>query len=143
MKAHKGQAGIEPPPRVSEEWSDLLTWIESRIDFKFDDRRRCYLGLKRFAERKLAELGPGQAPPRKPQPMPKPDLGTSDPSRPAPPERDAVDLKELLGLVVDNPDLWLASPNRQLGGRKPAELIGTAEESKVIRLLQAVDQGLF
>lgn len=58
------------------------------------------------------------------------------PSPPAP-------LADLLAVVVDDPETWLATPSAQLGGRKPADLIGTDEEVKVVSLLQAVDQGLF
>jgi hypothetical protein len=37
----------------------------------------------------------------------------------------------------------MATPNRQFGGRKPSDLVGTAEETKIFDLLHAVDQGLF
>ena len=52
-------------------------------------------------------------------------------------------LETLLVSVVENPDTWLATPTVQFDGRRPADLIGTEEEHKVIDLLHAVDQGLF
>ena len=55
----------------------------------------------------------------------------------------STDLDDLLTAVVDDPEAWLSSPSAQFGGRKPADLIGTNEETKVVQLLQAVDQGLF
>jgi len=53
------------------------------------------------------------------------------------------ELDEILASVVADPEAWLAAPSAQLGGRRPADLIGTAEEPKIVQLLQAVDQGLF
>ena len=53
------------------------------------------------------------------------------------------DLAALLAMVLDQPDKWMATPNHQFGGRKPGDLVGTAEETKIFDLLQAVDQGLF
>ena len=52
-------------------------------------------------------------------------------------------LAALLATVLDQPDKWMATPNHQFGGRKPSDLVGTAEETKILDLLQAVDQGLF
>jgi hypothetical protein len=52
-------------------------------------------------------------------------------------------LAELLDSVVDDPEKWLSTPSVQFGGRKPGDLIGTAEEPKIFDLLHAVDQGLF
>ncbi len=52
-------------------------------------------------------------------------------------------LAALLATVLDQPDKWMATPNHQFGGRKPSDLVGTAEETKIFDLLQAVDQGLF
>jgi Protein of unknown function (DUF2384) len=59
--------------------------------------------------------------------------------RPSP----SSDLVALLSTVIDQPDRWMATPNHQFGGRKPSDLVGTAEETKIFDLLQAVDQGLF
>jgi uncharacterized protein (DUF2384 family) len=59
--------------------------------------------------------------------------------RPSPPSN----LAALLSRVLEQPDKWMATPNHQFGGRKPSDLVGTAEEAKILDLLQAVDQGLF
>lgn len=52
-------------------------------------------------------------------------------------------LKSLLESVLDQPGKWMDTPNRQFGGRKPSELVGTADEARIFDLLHAVDQGLF
>jgi hypothetical protein len=52
-------------------------------------------------------------------------------------------LAALLAAVLDQPDKWMATANHQFGGRKPSDLVGTAEETKIFDLLQAVDHGLF
>jgi hypothetical protein len=52
-------------------------------------------------------------------------------------------LKSLLASVLDQPEKWMATPNRQFGDRKPSELVGTADETRIFDLLHAVDQGLF
>lgn len=53
------------------------------------------------------------------------------------------ELAALLRSVLADPDKWLATPNPQFGGRKPIDLIGASEESRVVNLLRAVDRGLF
>lgn len=53
------------------------------------------------------------------------------------------ELIPLLEAVVDDPGKWLSTPNSQFGGKRPGELIGTDEETKLLDLLHAVDQGLF
>lgn len=63
--------------------------------------------------------------------------------RVAKPEAEIPNLQELIDRVVDNPEAWLSTPNHQFGGRQPRELIGTREETKLVNLLRAVDQGLF
>ena len=55
----------------------------------------------------------------------------------------SLPLPQLLSTVLDDPEAWLSMPSAQLGGRKPADLIGTEEEQKIVDLLLAVDQGLF
>ena len=55
----------------------------------------------------------------------------------------SLSLDQLLGTVLDNPEAWLSMPSAQFGGRRPADLIGTEEEQKIVDLLLAVDQGLF
>jgi hypothetical protein len=59
--------------------------------------------------------------------------------RPSP----SANLAALLSTVLDQPDKWMETPNHQFGGRKPCDLVGTAEETKIFDVLQAVDQGLF
>ena len=49
--------------------------------------------------------------------------------------------KEVAGVVAD-PDDWLASPNDQLGGQRPADLIGTDREQHVRDLLRAIKHGM-
>jgi hypothetical protein len=128
----------------SRAWTDFLSRIESFIDSRCSDRRESYRELKDFADRQLARLDSGDGtrrPDLKDEVMPEiseiPDaLDTPPPSRPA-------SLDELLAAVVDDPQTWLSTPSAQLGWRKPADLIGTDEEVKVVSLLQAVDQGLF
>jgi hypothetical protein len=125
-------------------WADILNSIENCIDFKCKDRTRGYQELKRFAEEQLVRQKPlnqtlpitfteDRMPERREVPV------TVDADRIACSDR----LNELLHAVVDDPKTWLATPSEQLGWRKPAELIGTDEEAKVVSLLQAVDQGLF
>ncbi len=139
------QAAAETPaPSGPQGGADFLSRIESFIDSACADRRQCYQELKEFAEDQLARLG-GASETRQPGPedaiMPETSgipnvLDTSHPSR-------TDSLNELLAAVVDDPETWLSTPSAQLGGRKPADLIGTDEEVKVVSLLQAVDQGLF
>jgi hypothetical protein len=125
-------------------WADILNSIENCVDFRCKDRTRGYLELKKFAEEHLARVNsPNQT-------LPTTFTDESMPeSREVPMTADtdrlvrSVHLDELLRAVVDDPKTWLATPSEQLGWRKPAELIGTDEEAKVVSLLQAVDQGLF
>jgi uncharacterized protein (DUF2384 family) len=51
-------------------------------------------------------------------------------------------LNEILYAVVEQPEEWMTTPNVQFGGRRPIDLVGTEEESKVIDLLYAVDGGM-
>jgi hypothetical protein len=53
------------------------------------------------------------------------------------------ELDKLLADVIDDPEVWLSTPTIQFGGRRPADLIGTEEESKIFDILHAVEQGLF
>ncbi len=52
-------------------------------------------------------------------------------------------LDQLARDLLSDPAGWMATPNPNLGDRKPADLVGTDEEQKVYNLLNAVDQGLF
>lgn len=52
------------------------------------------------------------------------------------------DLKALISAVVDRPDQWLDTPNDQLGGEKPRDLIGTERERLVRELARALKIGM-
>ncbi len=52
------------------------------------------------------------------------------------------DVMELVRSVIPNPQTWLDSPNAQLDGRKPRELIGTSHEQLVRDLLRAIKYGI-
>ena len=52
-------------------------------------------------------------------------------------------IDELASDLLVDPAAWFRSPNLQLGGRCPGDLLGTDEEDKVYSLLNAVDLGLF
>jgi hypothetical protein len=101
----------------------------------------------------LTNSHPAMAPPRDPrapegdwlgasteyatmQPLAPPGPGTAT----APPRPSILELAED---VLQDPRAWLDTPNSQLGGRRPNDLIGTDEEEKVYHLLKAVDLGLF
>jgi hypothetical protein len=139
------KAAAETLPRSgSRAWADFLSRIESFIDSRCTDRRKCYLELKEFADDQLARLGAGR---ETRQPDLKgaimPEISEIPSALDTPPSSWPDSLGELLAAVVDDPETWLSTPSAQLGGRKPADLIGTDEEVKVVSLLQAVDQGLF
>ncbi len=122
----------ETSPRSdSQAWVDFLSQIESFIDFKCTDRRKCYLELKEFAEKQLARLGVAGAtlqPDLKDEVMPeisekRSDLDTSSPIRPE-------SLAALLAAVVDDPRTWLSTPRRNWGGESPATSSGLTRKSK-------------
>ena len=45
--------------------------------------------------------------------------------------------------LIENADEWLRSPNSELGGKKPEELIGTDREIVVRNMLRAYRLGMF
>lgn len=53
-------------------------------------------------------------------------------------------LKKVEGVVL-NPRRWLKTPNDQLGGRKPIELINGSDEERlqVFNLVRAIEHGMF
>lgn len=53
-------------------------------------------------------------------------------------------VKELKQIITNEQALshWLDQPNEQLGGRKPNDLLGTAEQKSLLQLIQAVKFGL-
>jgi hypothetical protein len=46
----------------------------------------------------------------------------------------SIDIRNLL----ENSDEWLATPNTNFGGRKPAELIGTPDEAMLREILRSL-----
>jgi hypothetical protein len=52
------------------------------------------------------------------------------------------DLTALISEVVDNPDKWLDTPNDQLGGKKPRDLMGTEREGVIRELARAIKIGM-
>jgi uncharacterized protein (DUF2384 family) len=48
-----------------------------------------------------------------------------------------------LETIVDNPGLWLDSPNPLFGGRTPRELLGTPDEKLLEDWIGAVKHGMF
>jgi hypothetical protein len=52
------------------------------------------------------------------------------------------DLTALISEVVDKPDQWLDTPNDQLGGKKPRDLIGTKREGVLRELVRAIKIGM-
>jgi uncharacterized protein (DUF2384 family) len=73
------------------------------------------------------------------------DDPTPDSSADAPTKRRprSAKLTALLKAVLDQPEKWMSTPSMQLGGRRPADLVGTDEGVKIFDILNAVDQGLF
>jgi len=57
------------------------------------------------------------------------------------PDEQADIRKEVADLVAD-PSEWLDTPNTQLGGVKPQELIGTVREQFLRDLLRAIKYGM-
>lgn len=53
------------------------------------------------------------------------------------------ELDVLLESVLEQPEAWLKAPNPRFRGARPADLVGTEDESKIIDILRAVDLGLF
>ena len=52
-------------------------------------------------------------------------------------------IEDLVRELVDKPDEWLDTPNDQLGGEKPRDLVGTSKEPVLRNLLEAVKHGSF
>jgi hypothetical protein len=58
-----------------------------------------------------------------------------------PSPQDAI--RAELETIVDDPGLWLDSPNPLFGGRTPGELIGTEHEILVREWIGSVKHGMF
>lgn len=52
------------------------------------------------------------------------------------------DLRTLISEIVSDPNLWLDTPNDQLGGMKPRDLIGTQREGLIRELARAIKIGM-
>jgi uncharacterized protein (DUF2384 family) len=70
-------------------------------------------------------------------------LADEDTPKVTPERKRSPELEKLLSDVIENPENWLSTPTLQFGGRRPRDLIGTEEESKIFDILNAVEQGLF
>ena len=59
-------------------------------------------------------------------------------------DKDLKDLLEDLLDVVPNPEQWLKTPNEQLGGRRPLDMIEADDEQRqqVHNLIKAVKHGM-
>lgn len=55
---------------------------------------------------------------------------------------EKVDLESLIAEVVDRPAKWMDTPNDQLSGDKPRDLIGTIREERVRELVRAIKIGI-
>ncbi len=141
LDIEKAESGA-PPSASPGRWKDLVNSIDAFIDSSYQDRRAGYLELKKYADARIARLdspAQTQAVALMDEDIPELQDRPTDLDGPWPYER----LDRLIRTVVDHPDRWLETPSEQLGWRKPGDLIGTAEEGKLVSLLQAVDQGLF
>jgi hypothetical protein len=56
---------------------------------------------------------------------------------------ETVDLKTLIAEVVADPEVWMDTPHDLLGGKKPNELVGTANEQQLRELARAIKIGMF
>ena len=52
------------------------------------------------------------------------------------------DLAALIVEIIDKPEEWLNTPNDQLGGEKPRDLIGTEREEAIRELARAIKIGM-
>jgi hypothetical protein len=55
---------------------------------------------------------------------------------------EKADLESLIAELIDKPDEWMDTPNDQLSGEKPRDLIGTNREERVRELLRAIKIGI-
>lgn len=55
---------------------------------------------------------------------------------------EKADLREEVKGIVSDPDRWMATPNDQLGGRRPIDMIGAKEEQELRDLLRAIKHGM-
>lgn len=60
--------------------------------------------------------------------------------------QSANELRSEIADVVLDPDRWIKTPNDQLGGRKPIDLVNSADEAERQRLrdlIEAIKHGMF
>jgi hypothetical protein len=110
----------------ADDWQSIKDCVEQAVGFP-DVRQR---------PRDSAKDGGSQGFKDESMPQLKSNSGAARPIK-------SAELLALLQAVVDDPETWLSTSSAQFGGRKPQDLLGTAEESKIFDLLHAVDQGLF
>jgi len=55
---------------------------------------------------------------------------------------ETVDIKSLIAEVIDKPDEWMITPNDQLGGERPQDLIGGGSEERLRELARAIKIGM-
>ena len=53
------------------------------------------------------------------------------------------ELEHRISLLIDNPLVWLNTPNIEFSGRCPIELIGTPDQKKLEDRLTMVELGMF
>ena len=52
------------------------------------------------------------------------------------------DIRKEITALIDEPNKWLKTPNDQLGGERPKDLIGTEREQLLRDLLRAIKYGM-
>jgi uncharacterized protein (DUF2384 family) len=52
------------------------------------------------------------------------------------------DIRKEIEALIAQPDKWLKTPNDQLGGERPRDLIGTEREQLLRDLLRAIKYGI-
>jgi hypothetical protein len=62
-------------------------------------------------------------------------------STPRTPDPD-TNLLDLIREIVADPQVWMDTPNDQLGGQRPRDLIGTDQEERLWDLARAVKFGM-
>jgi Protein of unknown function (DUF2384) len=62
--------------------------------------------------------------------------------RPDQVDEETSDLRNEAAKIVTNPDLWLHTPNDQLSGESPIDVIGTDKEFQLRALIRSVKHGV-
>jgi hypothetical protein len=66
-------------------------------------------------------------------------MATASPHHTPDPDPNSLDL---IREIVADPQVWMDTPNDQLGGQRPRDLVSTDREERVWDLAQAVKFGL-